>query len=171
MKQPSSGLIKDQDILSRSEVFSGIPFEVIQFFAYFAKRKQFLAGELIIEMEREANHACILIKGEVDITLLHHDRELTLQTLGEGTFFGELALLARFNWFFNARAKSDCEVIILDRESFQHVLDKFPAHRERMIERIVQLRVKRLTDQNTHMLDALIKASSGDCSTGTSPIT
>ncbi len=150
-------LSEDIDILSHSSVFSGIPFEVVQLFAYLAKRKQYLKDEYIIKKDKEAGGAYILVEGSVDIILNHNNKNHILQTLEKGTFFGELALLARFNWFFNARAKTDSDLIILERASFQNVLDKFPAHREKMTERIVQLRIQRLSDQTSHMLDTFMK--------------
>ncbi len=145
----------DFEVLRRSPVFTGADTEVIKLFAYLAKRKKYQPGEKIITHKAVAQEAFYLISGTAEVTTFHHSREVTLQRIVPGTFFGELALLARFSWFFNVQPVTECEVLNITRESFQKVLDKFPAKREKIIERIVQLRVERLVEQTTFMLDKI----------------
>ncbi len=145
----------DFEVLRRSSVFAGADTEVIKLFAYLSKRKKYQKGDQIISLGEVANGAFLLISGSAQVTTIHRDREVILQQINPGTFFGELALLARFNWFFHVRPLGECEVINITRESFHKVLEKYPERREKMIEKIVQLRVERLVEQTTFMLDKL----------------
>ncbi len=160
----------DFDVLRRSSVFAGADTEVVKLFAYLAKRKKYQPGELIISIEEGAAESYYLISGTAEATTIHRSKEVILQKIQHDTFFGELALLARFNWFFNVRAVSECEVIIITRESFQKVLEKYPQKREKMVEKIVQLRVERLVEQTTFMLDKLPDESLPQFSESTSNI-
>ncbi len=143
----------DFEILRRSPVFSGIDTDVVKLFAYLAKRKKYKKDQAVISLDADAAEAFYLISGSARVSTLHDGKECVLQGLGPGTFFGELALLARFNWFFNVFAEEESDIMIITRESFKKVLDNFPQHREKLVEKIVQLRVERLIDQTSFLLD------------------
>jgi CRP-like cAMP-binding protein len=99
-----------------------------------------------------------LINGTLDVSVHHRDKDIRLQPLKEDDFFGELALLAAFDWFFSVRAVTDVEVLIIHRRSFQKILEKFPSHKDMLIERVIQLRVDRLVRQTSFMLDKFLSA-------------
>jgi len=145
----------DFEILRRSSVFAGADIEVIKLFAYLAGRKKYKPGNGIITMGTEAAESFYLISGTAEATTMHRNKEVALQQIHAGTFFGELSLLARFKWFFNVRPLTECEVIIITRESFRKVLEKYPEKRDKMVEKIIQLRVERLVEQTTFILDKL----------------
>jgi len=67
-------------------------------------------------------------------------------------------LLAQFDWFFTIKAVDSVEALIIDRATFQKVLEKFPEHKDTLIERVVQLRVERLIDQTSFMLDKFLSS-------------
>ncbi len=148
-------ITRDFEVLRNSSIFAGADGEMVRLFAYLAGRKKFAIGDSIIHEGREAGAAFYLLSGSAEITVVHNDREIVLQRLTPPIFFGELALLARFKWFFNVRPLEECEALIITRESFQKVVDKFPARRESLIEKIVQLRVQRLIEQTTFMLEKI----------------
>lgn len=145
----------DFKILQNSDVFRSTNPDVVKLFAYLAKRKKFIPGDQLIINGKVANRSFLLLAGEVEITTFHHGKEVVIQRLKKGAFFGELALLAKFKWFFNARATTDCEVMIIERECFEKVLEKYPEKRKPITERIVQFRVERLTEQTEFMLDMM----------------
>lgn len=148
-------ITRDFEILRNSPIFAGIETEIVKLFAYLSTRKKFGVGDYIILMDLKADEAYYLLSGRAEITVLHNEREVALQHLMPQTFFGELALLARFKWFFNVRVVEECETLSITREGFKRVLDRFPASRERLIEKIVQLRVERLIEQTAFMLDRI----------------
>lgn len=148
-------IASDFEVLRRSPVFAGADTEVIKLFAYLVERKKYMPGDNIITQGQAAENAFLLISGTAEVSTLHRNQQIILQKLHHCTFFGELALLARFKWFFQARSLTECEAISISRESFHKVLEKFPQKRDIIIEKIIQLRVARLIDQTTFMLDKL----------------
>ncbi len=72
-----------------------------------------------------------------------------------------MALLAQFDWFFSAKAITDVEALVIERPAFQKILEKYPDHKDMLIERIIQLRVDRLIDQTSFMLDNLVLTNEG----------
>lgn len=151
---------RDFEALRKLEVFSGTPAEVIKVFAYLARRRKYAMGEPVIIQGEKAARAYFLITGEVEISTRYKDKKITIQHLKGNHFFGELALLAEFTWFFSARALTDSELLIIDRESFKKILEKFPEKRDRIIEKIIQFRVSRFEQHTIHMLARMTEQES-----------
>ena len=154
--QGHSLLSSDFTLLRQSPIFSGIHHDVVRLFAYLSAHRSLKTGDYLIEQGKKANQAFILVKGAVEISVHHRQREIVLQQLKPGAVFGELALLAKFNWFFSARAATDVEVILIDQTAFQKVIEKFPEQKDKLIERVIQIRINRLENQTTFMLDQLL---------------
>lgn len=151
-------LSRDLELLRHTELLGGINLDMVKLFAYLSVRRSYRAGDLIIEQNKKADKAFLLINGSVDVSVLHRDKEIKLQPLKQDDFFGELALLAQFDWFFSIRAATDVEVLIINRNTFQKVIEKFPDQKDILVERVIQLRVSRLIDQTSYMLDNFISA-------------
>ena len=84
--------------------------------------------EKMILIEESAGETFFLIsKGTVKITRMSDDgREVILAILGEGDFFGEMALLDGEGRSANVVALEDAEVLTLQRGDFLEILERFP---------------------------------------------
>jgi len=84
--------------------------------------------EKMILVEESAGETFFLIsKGTVKITRMSDDgREVILAILGEGDFFGEMALLDGEGRSANVIALEDAEVLTLQRSDFLDILERFP---------------------------------------------
>ncbi len=149
-------LTKDFELLRHSPLFSGLHLDVVKLFAYLSTRRTFQPGDLLIRQGEKADKAFILNDGEAELLVLHRGSEVVLQRLTGNDFFGELALLAQFNCFFSVRALTLCDALVINRAVFKKVLEKFPEHKDGLIERFIQLRVDRLVNQTSFMLDAMM---------------
>jgi len=149
-------LSADLEILRHTAIFSGLNLDVVKLFAYLSSHRSYKAGDLLVQQGGKADKAFLMISGSAVITVEHRGRTVALQHLEKDAFFGELALLAQFKWFFNAQAADDVEVLIIDRTTFQKVIEKYPSYKDKLIERLVQLRVARLVSQTATMLDQIV---------------
>jgi CRP-like cAMP-binding protein len=84
--------------------------------------------EKMILIEESAGETFFLIsEGTVKITRMSDDgREVILAILGEGDFFGEMALLDGEGRSANVVALEDAEVLTLQRSDFLDILERFP---------------------------------------------
>ena len=84
--------------------------------------------EKMILIEESAGETFFLISnGSVKITRMSDDgREVILAMLGEGDFFGEMALLDGEGRSANVVALEDAEVLTLQRSDFLDILERFP---------------------------------------------
>jgi CRP/FNR family transcriptional regulator len=146
---------RDFEILRQTELFSGTPFEIVRLFAYMATHRSYHPGDPIFLRGDNADSACFILNGEVEISTAHREREVILQHLSTNTFFGELALLGKFRWYFTARAVTDVTLLLIDRQSFRKILEKYPEKRDTIIEKIVRTRISRFEQQTTYMLDRI----------------
>lgn len=163
-------LTDDFEILRNLPLFAGADPEVTKLFAYLAKRRIYQPGDYIIESGKEANRSLLLVSGEAEVTTTHDGKEVIIQKLTSNAFIGELALLARFHWYFNVRAVAETDLMIIDRKSFKKVLSRFPNRREQIIEKIIQLRVSRLKHQANIFLDQITKLQPDKITTINMPI-
>ena len=84
--------------------------------------------EKMILIEESAGETFFIISnGTVKITRMSDDgREVILAILGEGDFFGEMALLDGEGRSANVVALEDAEVLTLQRGDFLEILERFP---------------------------------------------
>ncbi len=143
----------DFDILRRTEVFAGAPSEMVKLFAYLARHRVYQAGENIITQGEEAENCYLIIRGEVNLLTQHRDQQIILQRIGVGSFIGELALLARFDWFFSAKVVSETEVLVMNREGFHRILHKYPEKGDIMTEKVIRLCTERFAIQTSGLLE------------------
>ena len=83
--------------------------------------------QMILVEESMGETFFILSDGSVKITRMSDDgREVILAILGEGDFFGEMALLDGEGRSANVVALADTEVLTLQRSDFLDILEQFP---------------------------------------------
>ena len=147
-------LVDIQEFLNRSHVFSSIPAGAAKLFAYLAKEENYVKGQVILEEGRRCDRCFLILSGEVDIYQYFNDRRFHLQLLTADSlnYFGELALLAEFNWFFSARAWTDVTLLSISREAFSKVMERYPESYQSMVKKIIDLRIRRFVNQSEYLM-------------------
>ncbi|MBI1398442.1 MAG: cyclic nucleotide-binding domain-containing protein [Betaproteobacteria bacterium] len=107
--------------------FQGLPDTPLSAFQDSFERMVFRAGETIFQEGDVGEHAFVVDSGEVQIGRKRESgEELTLAIFGRGDMFGELALLDDQPRSASAQASADCELMTLDRATFQEQLHSHP---------------------------------------------
>ncbi len=150
-----SQLTDIQEFLSRFHIFSDAPSGVASLFAYLAKREEYVKGTLIMAEGERCDRIFLIVSGQVDIFQYYNERRFHLQLLSCDSinYFGELALLSEFNWFFSARAWTDVSLLSISREAFSKVMGKYPESYQSMVQKIINSRIHRFIDQSGYLLD------------------
>jgi CRP/FNR family cyclic AMP-dependent transcriptional regulator len=85
------------------------------------------ANTIIFWMDEPGDKLYVIEKGQVRISYSNKEgEELTLATLGERTFFGELSLLDGGPHTATARTIKETSLLTIDRGAFYNFLDKHP---------------------------------------------
>ncbi len=88
---------------------------------------RFGAGEVIVREGEPGSRFYVISEGEVEVLRQTPDgRSELLNVLGQGNFFGELALLQKRNRTATVRAKTPTRVLSIAREEFGFLLQHFP---------------------------------------------
>jgi ABC-type lipoprotein export system ATPase subunit len=107
-----------------------------------AERRLYQPGATIIHQGERLDHFFMIANGEVDILLTGPDcPEISLASLGEGQFFGEISLLRGGNAIASARAAASgpVELSLLPRNDLIQLLQESPTTQE-MLSAVAQMR-------------------------------
>ncbi len=115
--------------LRRVELFSAMTDAELKSLAERLRYSPFSRGNIITQQGDERSHwLYIIINGEADVLLNAPDGgKRLLNTLGKGSFFGEMALLTGAPRRASVLAKTDVECYRLDKEAFEEILLARPA--------------------------------------------
>ncbi len=144
-------------ILRRLPVFKNISLEMVKLYAYLSRKEEYKKGDIILRQGTTSDCLRLIVDGEVSITHTVGEREILLQKLSSDSlnYFGELALVTEFEWFFSAYAWSDVSILSISRESFAKVIERFPETFMDTIAEIVKLRIDRFTNQTDYLIGHL----------------
>ncbi len=85
---------------------------------------RYARGEVIFREGDDADAMYMIHKGKVEIRKETGYLDEKIQVLGEGEFIGEMAIIDSVPRSANAIALEDCELIRMDRESFEKAIEK-----------------------------------------------
>lgn len=119
---PNSSVAKAeamQVVLKKLPLFSVIPEEKLQILADLFRFKRFKEKEIILHQGDPADDFYIIVKGRVEVSAhLEDGKMIHLDTLTNGSWFGEVALLNQTPRTATIRALGPCVMLALNREDF-----------------------------------------------------
>jgi CRP/FNR family cyclic AMP-dependent transcriptional regulator len=127
--------------------------------------RRFQAGELLFSDGDAANEAFLLQEGRVRLLKRVGAVERSLRVLQPGDLFGESALMPGTPRNSTAVALSEGSALVLDHETFRHVLRSNPAVGSRVLEQLIrrlrdaedQIEVMMVRDTQAKIVVALLK--------------
>lgn len=96
--------------------------EILDLFNDSTRYESYEAGENIFRENSLGDKMYVVKEGEVDIIL----EEKVLETVKPGRFFGEMALIDNNGRSATVRAKTDCQLIPIDRNKFKQLIQQDP---------------------------------------------
>ena len=134
-------------ILSKVPLFQGLPEAEVVPFGDLMRERSYPKGSVILFEDDPGDALYVVAKGQVKVVLIGEDgREVILSVLGEGTFFGEMALLDDEPRSAHVIAMEDSTVLALRREDFRARLRNSPEVAIALL-RELSRRLRRADDQ------------------------
>ncbi len=116
------------------QLFKNIPEDLLAVLEKNLHVKKVTAGEKIVVEGSQNSEFYIILEGEFDVSILtKQKRRVTLKTLSEGDYFGEIAALEKTSRQATVTACSDGSLIYLKESAFDKIL-KDPIIREQLIQ-------------------------------------
>ena len=138
------------DVLRQVWLFSGLDEDQLEAVSSFTFQKSFAPGELIVEEGRTGNGLYAIISGNVEaVKALGTEQERTVNRLGSGEVFGEMALLGEWPRTASVRAVDEVECLGIDRWVFLTQLERHP----KVGIRLLQILAQKLRDSDARLLE------------------
>ncbi len=142
-----------RNLLSDIKLFEGLDPLQLDWVAQRAHRRVFTAGTNVMTVEQPGEAVYVILHGTVKIHVQQGDRDVILSILGSGDLLGEMSLIDSLGRSASAVTLEDTLLLWMDRATFNHILDHFPAVARSLV-RILSARV-RLSDQMIQSLASL----------------
>jgi glucose-6-phosphate 1-dehydrogenase len=109
-------------VLEKVPLFAGCNAVFLNGIAMVLKPAVFAAGDTILEKGEAGAEMYLVARGEVEVV----DDNEVLDTFGEGGFFGEKSLLLSEPRSASVRARTQCDLYVLEKPDFMKVLRDHP---------------------------------------------
>ena len=103
------------ELLGKVPLFAGCSKRELGEIATLADELSFPAGTKLIEEGRQGHEFFVLVEGEVDVRA----KGRKMSTLGDGSFFGEMALVSRSRATRRSRRRSPVRVLVVHESGFR----------------------------------------------------
>jgi CRP-like cAMP-binding protein len=102
-------------------------------------------GEVIVRQGEVGNCMYVIQQGQVEVLLRKGDADVSVAVLGEGDFFGEMALFDQEVRSATVRARGEVRVLTLEKRTFLRRIHEDPSLAFRMLEKMSR-RVRKLNE-------------------------
>lgn len=115
------------DLLHKVELFDGLSPDQLASIATVAKRRTFPRGAVIIVQGDESHSLYLVASGKLKVYMSEDEgKEVILNFIGPGDYFGELALLDSAPRMASVMATETTELVIIQRADFRDCLQRNP---------------------------------------------
>ncbi|TVZ38178.1 CRP/FNR family cyclic AMP-dependent transcriptional regulator [Alteromonadaceae bacterium 2753L.S.0a.02] len=133
-------------MLKTVSLFSDVPVHYLEQLEKLSVTRSYPKNTILVTEGDESNHLYIIKKGKVSVFLTGDDgRQVILNYMSEGEYFGELSLLDGEPRSASVMTVSPCEFVAISRASFQELLTKNQEFATVMIKELTK-RIRKLTE-------------------------
>jgi diguanylate cyclase (GGDEF)-like protein len=142
--------------LARVPLFEGLSPSDVEHLASGARVESFAAGQNIVEIGEPGRSLYLLTDGVVQVVYPARESEFELARLGEGDFFGEMALLNDKPRSATVRAVTDVEALVVDKDSFHAAIIGRPKVGIQLLEAL-SVRIRHADEQISGLSDQVVR--------------
>lgn len=147
--------------LSNVLVFNGLSRKELREVENIIHRREYQAGEAIFHQGDPGLGMYIIIQGRVQIVNNQDpDNPILYSELGDGDFFGDLALVDEANRSATARARADTRIVAFFRPELKDILTRFPNLGNKILMNLAKVTAQRLRKTNDLLIEAQQHTSS-----------
>lgn len=119
-------LNKAVEAMQQTPIFAGIDPKRLRLLAFMSESLTYRAGELLFDQGDEGDSAFVVIDGSASVLINIGGEKKEVAVIGSKQIFGEMAVLCDIPRTAAIGAKTDLEVLRIDREAFLKLLSEFP---------------------------------------------
>ncbi|MFL5471892.1 MAG: Crp/Fnr family transcriptional regulator, partial [Gemmatimonadales bacterium] len=119
--------LSPMEVLRKVPLFSGLSESDLAAFADLTRERSYPKGSVIVFEDDPGDALFLVAAGQVKVVLIAEDgREVILSVLGEGSFFGEMAVIDEEPRSAHVIAMDESSLLVLRREDFHARLRNSP---------------------------------------------
>ncbi|MZH02605.1 MAG: cyclic nucleotide-binding domain-containing protein [Nitrospinae bacterium] len=141
----------NKDVLINSPLFKGMSIYQIKKAILLSQLHEFKNQEIVIRQGEKTGKMYLVLSGKIDIVRENGDKEIKIQTMNPGEFFGEVAFAGEIERIATARAIEYSEVISLDSDSIEKSLRFYPRIGKKLFENICRILSLRLAQTSERL--------------------
>jgi CRP-like cAMP-binding protein len=119
-------LEQEAEMLRKIPMFANIEPAKLKLLAFTSERLSYADGEVLLRQGDPGDAAFLIIAGKADVTIDTEKGPLTVATLGNHDFVGEIALLCDVPRTATVTARSELEALRIEKELFFRLIGEFP---------------------------------------------
>jgi CRP/FNR family cyclic AMP-dependent transcriptional regulator len=124
---PTGNADDELNYLRSVMLFHEVPDHDLQALARLVRFRDYAPGEQILKKGDPTSDLCIVKHGTVSVYLNEGAEKIALASLGEGAYFGELAVFDEYPRSANVAAATPARICLIDRNTFQSFIRMHPA--------------------------------------------
>lgn len=118
------------ELIASVPLFAGCSKKELARIASLADEVDIPAGTALTHEGRTGHEFCVLISGSADV----RRGKRKLATLGDGDFFGEIALILDAPRSATVSATTPVRLLVVERRAFQSLMEQLPSIRAKVLE-------------------------------------
>ena len=138
------------DLLRRVPLFAGIEPARLKLLAYTSDVVTYRESQVLFRQGDVGDAAYVIIKGDAEVIVPSSTGDISIATLHDGDFVGEIAILCDTPRTATVRAKSELKALRIRKEPFFELLHQFPE----MAVEMTRLLAERLTRTTAELVEA-----------------
>jgi len=146
----------ESETLAKFKLFARFHREELRTLLSLCACQKFTSGQTIVREGEAGESMYLILRGAARITLGSHDLEVELSILGEGDFFGEVALVDDGPRSASVTATEDCELLEITRADVNVLAGVKPGAAIHLLTAIGRSLVTRLRAGNQRYLDLIL---------------
>jgi CRP-like cAMP-binding protein len=143
-----------RDLLRSMDIFAKLPATDLETIAHLLRERRLAAGEVLCRQGEPGDALFIVTGGRIRLsTTSQSGAETILAHFSDGQFFGEMALLTGAPRSATAVAETDCQLLVLDRQTFDDLMAGH-AHVMREMLKVISRRTVQTNQQFLAQVDS-----------------
>jgi len=112
--------------LQRVPMFANIEAARLKLLAFASERVSFPPGDILFRQGDDSDAAYVILKGQANVNLNSGDQVITVASIGEGSFVGEMGIISDTPRTATIEAVEEIEALRISRDVFINMIKEFP---------------------------------------------
>lgn len=130
--------------LKRIEIFADLTINELAAVASVTEEVRFAAGDTVFQEGEQGETLFLIVEGDVAVIKnLNEDRQIELDSIGAGDYFGEMSLFGDERRSATIKVKSAARFLTLNKQEFQEIVREYPQMALNVC-RVLSMRIRHL---------------------------